>query len=104
MVEVREGTIGDFFSIMFETNPPHTHFDYRLEVQMLPLEIIYSKAVLDRIARFFVQSDSTTVQELEVVAREQLEELRSTTATKLAQELDKHKTVDLRLNISVCQG
>jgi len=89
------------FSMLFEHNPLDSNYNYRLNLQMLPLEIVISKMWLDNIQNFFsAATDSTTLQEIEAAAQTHMKELRSKTASRFVEELENHKTLDLNINIS----
>lgn len=113
------------FSVVYERNPLDSQADYRLQLEMQPLEVVYSHACIDNIgahavadnflsrhshtlllfpslsAKFFATQHSTTLLELELEARRHMQALRTQTATRFVEEVNNHKTMDLRVNLSV---
>ncbi len=41
-----------FFSFVFEVSPLNLNADYRLLLEMLPLEIVYNKSCIDRVSKY----------------------------------------------------
>jgi hypothetical protein len=91
-----------FFSMSFESNPIDSRDNYRLELNMLPLEIVYSQSCTDRIISFFLSSASSSfLQEIEIAARRHMDDLRSKTEKLAYLRIENYKTIDMNINIQV---
>ena len=68
------------------------------------MEIIYHRGYVEEVVRFFrpPESQLESVGALIDVASETLEGIRKETRAGLEYALDKHKTVDLRVDMNAC--
>lgn len=101
-LKTKKETDSPFFSMCLDYKPPDSsQHKYRLNLQMLPLEVIYNKPCFDQIAAFFkIKGHSTILSELESAAIEHLEALKNRTANTIVKELTDRTLFDIAINIS----
>jgi vacuolar protein sorting-associated protein 13A/C len=91
-----------FFFAEFESQPLDKRADVALNVRMRFLEIIYHRGYVEAIVAFFKPPESQleSVTALIDVASETLEGIRKETRAGLEYALEKHRTVDLRVDMN----
>lgn len=91
-----------FFWAEFENQPLDDRADVALNVKMRFLEIIYHRGYVEAIVAFFKPPESQleSVGALIDVASETLEGIRKETRAGLEYALDKHRTIDLRVDMN----
>jgi vacuolar protein sorting-associated protein 13A/C len=91
-----------FFSLRFENNPLDQRADNAVTVKMRHLEIIYHKAYVENVFRFFKPPESQleSINALIDVASETLDGIRKETRAGLEFALQQHKTVDIKLDMN----
>eukprot|EP00057_Strongylocentrotus_purpuratus_P005557 XP_003731250.1 PREDICTED: vacuolar protein sorting-associated protein 13D [Strongylocentrotus purpuratus] len=84
------------FEMSYESNPPHSNADSRLEIISRPLDIVYNPTAMDRVSNFFKAEGrgskglSSRASELQLTkaARMRYEELKIQTKQELASTVD----------------
>ncbi|EIW86715.1 vacuolar protein sorting-associated protein 13 [Coniophora puteana RWD-64-598 SS2] len=91
-----------FFFVKFESNPLDERADTALTARMRHMEIIYHRGYVEAVWKFFKPPPSQleSVEALLSAASQTLEGLRKETRAGLEYALQKHKTVDLQVDLN----
>ncbi|EFA76521.1 hypothetical protein PPL_10289 [Heterostelium album PN500] len=88
------------FEMWIQENPLNSDANYFIFIETLPLEVVYSKSILDSVLEFFGNAPSNTLKDIEEAARNQIKIFKDRTTLRIQYELQNHKTVDLDININ----
>lgn len=84
--------------MVVEHQPLDLRADNAVQIQMLPLEVVYNPAVIKNVLSF-VETDNELVA-LRAVAASTIEGITSQTRLGLEFAIEEHKTLDLMVGIS----
>ncbi|KAI9512588.1 hypothetical protein F5148DRAFT_973480 [Russula earlei] len=91
-----------FFYLRFEKNPLDERADTALAIRMRPMEIVYHRAYVEAIYKFFKPPADRleSVEALLIAAGGAIEGLRKETRAGLEYALQTHKTIDLQVDMN----
>ncbi|GAM25179.1 hypothetical protein SAMD00019534_083540 [Acytostelium subglobosum LB1] len=88
------------FEMTIQENPLNSDANYYIFIETLPLEVVYSKSILDSVLEFFGNAPSNTLKDIEEAARNQIKVFKDKTTLRIQYELQNHKSIDLDININ----
>ncbi|CAG8552629.1 14898_t:CDS:10 [Dentiscutata erythropus] len=112
IVKVKEDVISDinpdepsnkpFFQLVFEHNPLDGRADNGLSLKMRHLEVVYNQNAIEAVTEFFrpPEQQLETITALIEAAGDTIEGLKAQTRAVLEMKLEKHKTIDVEVDMN----
>jgi vacuolar protein sorting-associated protein 13A/C len=91
----------NILEVVVNTKPLDRHADTVVQITgEQPLQIVFSRRLVDRIAEFFKDKDkSQLIASLQIAAAHSYEDLKKQAQSQLKEALERKKTLDLRLSL-----